>query len=98
MFSFEVFGSEGYIDVEGLGGSYGNERLVFGQREFLKPFAQEVVEFRGEDCSWYEEWKEFVACIEEDREPSGSGYDGLVAMRLVNAAYESARKRCFVTL
>jgi len=98
MFSFEIFGSDGYIVVEGLGGSYGTERLVFGKREFLKPFAEEVIEFRGEDRSWHEEWKEFVACIEENREPSGSGYDGLVAMQLVNAAYESAKKRCFVTL
>jgi predicted dehydrogenase len=98
MFSFEIFGSEGYINVEGLGRSYGTERLVFGKREFLKPFAEEVVEFRGEDRSSYEEWKEFVACVEENREPLGSGYDGLVAMRLVNAAYESARKHCFVTL
>jgi len=98
LFSFEVFGSDGYITVEGLGGSYGTERLIFGGREFMKPFAEEVVEFRGEDRSWFEEWKEFVTCIEEDRGPSGSGYDGLVAMRLVNAAYESARKRCFVTL
>jgi predicted dehydrogenase len=98
LFSFEIFGSDGYIAVEGLGGSYGTERLLLGGREFLKPFAEEVIEFRGEDRSWYEEWKGFVACIEKDREPLGSGYDGLVAMRLVNAAYESARKRCFVTL
>jgi len=98
LFSFEIFGSDGYIVVEGLGGSYSTERLVSGRREFQKPFAEEVIEFRGEDRSWYEEWNEFVACIEEDREPSGSGYDGLVAMRLVNAAYESAQKLCFVTL
>lgn len=98
LFSFEIFGYDGYIAVEGLGGSYGTERLVLGRREFLKPFAEEVIEFRGGDSSWYEEWKEFVACIEEDREPSGSGDDGLVAMRLVHAAYESAQNRCFVTL
>lgn len=98
IFSFEVFGSEGYINVEGLGGSYGTERLVTGRREFLKPFAEEIIEFRGGDRSWHEEWKEFIACIEEDREPSGSGHDGLIAMRLVNAAYESAQKHCFVTL
>ena len=98
LFSFEVFGSDGYVIVEGLGGSYGNERLVFGRRDFTKPFAEEIVEFRGEDRSWLEEWKEFVACIKEDREPSGSGYDGLVAMRLVKAAYESERTRCFVSL
>jgi predicted dehydrogenase len=98
LFSFEVSGTDGYIVTEGLGASYGNERLVFGRREYFKPFAEELVEFRGEDRSWLEEWKEFVACIEEDREPSGNGFDGLQAMRLVNAAYESERKHCFVTL
>ena len=98
LFSFEVFGSDGYVTAEGLGGSYGTERLVFGRRDFSKPFTEEIVEFRGEDRSWLEEWKEFVACIKEDREPSGNGYDGLVAMRLVKAAYESDHKHCFVTL
>lgn len=98
LFSFEVFGSDGYVVVEGLGGNYGNERLVFGKRDFTKPFTEEVVEFRGDDGSWLEEWKEFVACINEDREPSGNGYDGLAAMRLVNAAYESERKHCLVKL
>jgi predicted dehydrogenase len=98
LFSFEIFGSEGYAIVDGLGGSYGTERLIFGRREFLKPFAEEVTEFRGEDRSWYEEWKDFIACIKENREPLGSGYDGLIAMRLVNAAYESSQKRCVVTL
>ena len=98
LFSFEVFGSDGYVVAEGLGGSYGVERLVFGKRDFSRPFTEEVVEFRGEDRSWFEEWREFVACIKEDREPSGNGFDGLMAMRLVKAAYESDRKRCFVTL
>ena len=98
LFSFEVFGSDGYVIAEGLGGSYGNERLVFGRRDFSKPFTEEIVEFRGEDRSWLEEWKEFVACIKEDREPSGNGYDGLIAMRVVKAAYESDRKHCFATL
>lgn len=98
LFSFEIFGSDGYMTAEGLGGSYGTERLTHGRRDFSKPFTEEVIEYRGEDRSLYEEWKEFVSCIKENREPSGSGYDGLVAMRLVNAAYESARQHRFVTL
>jgi predicted dehydrogenase len=98
LFSFELFGSDGYIIVDGLGGSYGVERLIFGKREFLKPFSEEVTEFRGEDRSWYEEWKDFITCIKENREPLGSGYDGLIAMQLVNAAYESSRKRCLINL
>jgi len=98
MFSLEVFGSDGYVTVEGLGGSYGTERLTFGRRDFQKPFTEEVIEFRGEDRSWHEEWQEFVTCINENREPLGNGYDGLASMRLVNAAYESAQKHRFVTL
>jgi predicted dehydrogenase len=91
LFSFELYGRDGYIAVEGLGGGYGTERSIFGKRDFAAPFAEEVVEFRGEDRSWHEEWKEFVAAIEERREPLGSARDGFEAMRLVFAAYEAAK-------
>ena len=33
---------------------------------------------------------EFAACIREEREPKVSGRDGLAAVRVVQAAYESA--------
>lgn len=91
LFSFEVFGKEGYVKVEGLGGGYGTERAVLGKRSPSAPFRERVTEFRGEDRSWVEEWREFVAAIEEDREPLGNGRDGLMASRLVQALYESAR-------
>lgn len=91
LFSFELYGSDGYLAVEGLGGGYGTERAIFGKRDFAAPFAEEVVEFRGEDRSWQEEWKEFASAIGERREPLGTALDGLEAMRLVFAAYESAR-------
>jgi predicted dehydrogenase len=98
LFSFEVFGTEGYVTAEGLGGSYGCERLVFGRKDFTKPFTEEVVEFRGEDRSWYEEWREFVTSVKEGREPLASGYDGLVVMQIVDSAYTAAREHCVVTL
>jgi predicted dehydrogenase len=91
LFSFELFGRDGYIAVEGLGGGYGTERAILGRRDFHAPFAEEVVEFRGEDRSWLEEWREFTSAIDEGREPLGNGEDGLEALRLVYAAYESAR-------
>lgn len=91
LFSFELFGQDGYIVVEGLGGSYGVEKVTLGKRAFLEPFKEETTEFRGGDQSWREEWKEFVTAIEEKREPLGSGYDGLEALRLVYAVYESDR-------
>ena len=90
LFSFEVFGQDGYILVEGLGGSYETEKVVLGKRALLEPFREEITEFRGGDRSWYEEWKEFTAAIEDNREPLGNGYDGIEALRLVQAVYESA--------
>ncbi len=98
LFSFELYGRDGYIAVDGLGGGYGVERAVLGRRDFTAPFAEEVVEFRGEDRSWLEEWKEFVAAVREGREPVGNGEDGLEALRLVFAAYEAAKDKQVVTL
>ncbi len=91
LFSFELYGRDGYTRVDGLGGGYGTEKVFFGKRDFAAPFTEEVVEFRGEDRSWHDEWQEFVAAVNEGREPLGNAADGLEAMRLVFAAYESAR-------
>lgn len=91
LFSFEVYGNDGYVAVEGLGGGYGTEKAIFGKRDFTAPFSEDVVEFRGEDRSWHEEWQEFVLAIAERRDPSGNAVDGLEAVRLVFGAYESAR-------
>jgi predicted dehydrogenase len=90
LFSFELYGRDGYIDIEGMGGGYGTEKASLGKRDFTAPFTEEVVEFRGEDRSWHDEWQEFVAAIKEGREPLGNAADGLEAMRLVFGAYESA--------
>lgn len=98
LFSFEIFGQDGYIVIEGLGGGYGTEKVTLGKRALLEPFKEETTEFRGGDRSWYEEWREFVAAIEEDREPLGNGRDGLEALRLVNAVYQSAANSCVVKL
>lgn len=93
QFSFEVFGSDGYVAVEGLGASYGTEKLVFGKRDFSAPFNDHVTEYRGGDISWRAEWKEFVDAIKEGRPPLGNGDDGLAAMRIALAAYEAEKQR-----
>ena len=92
LFSFEIFGRDGYLIVEGLGGSYGPERLIWGRRlPQSGPPEEERFEFPGPDISWREEWREFVAAIREDREPLANGYDGWQAVRMAYAIYESAR-------
>ncbi len=98
-FSFEVFGRDGYVRVEGLGGSYGTERLEIGRRkpEGGAPHV-EIVEFPGPDLSWQAEWQEFASAIREGRPPLASGEDGLQTMRVIAALYASARTGQIVPL
>ncbi len=99
-FQFEIFGEKGYLLIEGLGGSYGIEKLVYGTRRADPETPggypggapdEEVDEFPGPDISWNEEWREFTGAILEGREPLGSGRDGLQAARIIDAVYRSAR-------
>jgi predicted dehydrogenase len=91
-FTLEVFGRDGYVRVDGLGGSYGPERLEVGRRKQEGgPPEVEILEFPGPDLSWQAEWQEFTSAIRKGRQPLASAEDGLQAMRLVAAIYESAR-------
>lgn len=107
-FSFEVFGEKGFLAVEGLGGSYGTEKLIVGKRRVCPgpgadpaaPAAYaggapevRVVEYPGPDLSWAAELEEFAAAVREGREPLGSGRDGFLANRLIEALYDSAARR-----
>jgi predicted dehydrogenase len=98
LFSFEVFGRDGYVTVKGLGGSYGTEQAILAKRTVLEPFTEKIIEFRGEDRSWHEEWKELVAAIKENREPLGAGTDGLEAIKIAYAIYESVRKKRVINI
>jgi predicted dehydrogenase len=95
-FLFEIFGDRGYLVINGLGGSYGAERLIIGKRKseigrFLGGAPdEESLEFLGPDISWQEEWKEFISAIEAKREPLGSGHDGWMANKMIDAVYRSA--------
>lgn len=91
LFNMEIFGQDGYIIIDGLGGGYGTEKVTLGKKVFFEPFKAETTEFRGGDTSWADEWKEFVTAIAEKREPLGNGSDGLEALKLVNAVYHSAQ-------
>jgi predicted dehydrogenase len=92
LFSFEVFGTLGSVAVEGLGGSYGIERLITATRNPLSGVpAMTDDAFDGPDASWAIEWDEFVGAIVLGRPYMGTPQDGVAAMRIVQALYESAR-------
>src|SRR5205814_9928216 len=86
-FLLEIYGTEGYIKVEGLGGGYGVEKLILGIKDYNGPFKESITEYRGADISWKTEWEEFLKAIENKAATSGDGKDGFEAMRIVEAAY-----------
>jgi len=90
-FSFELFGQNGYLRVEGLGGSYGTETLTLGRRKLESgPPDEERFEYPGPDPSWQAEWEEFAAAIREGRQPMSSGEEAVETMRVTQALYASA--------
>ncbi len=94
IFSFEVFGETGFLQIEGKGGSYGEEVLTYGRRkpEFGVPDI-EVIRFPAKDNSWEREWLNFVRSIAGKEQMSGAAIDGLRANRIVDAIYRSSRLR-----
>ena len=100
IFSLEVFGEMGYVKVEGLGGSYGQEVLEIGKRkeEGGRPNI-EIIEYPPEDVSWRNEWLEFKNAIKEQRLCVGNGYDGLKVNEVIEAMYlsQSQQKKIFLT-
>lgn len=90
LFRFEVFGRDGYLLVDGLGGSYGPERLTLGRRRGESGPPEETVwEFPAHDGSWDAEWMELTSALAEGRQPLGCADDGYEVMRLVDAIYRS---------
>jgi predicted dehydrogenase len=83
--------------VEGLGGSYGPERLRIVRRpeQFGVP-AVETLEFEDPEQCWAGEWAEFTSAVREGRAPLGDGGDSLAALRAVEACYRSARESAVV--
>ena len=99
LFRLEIFGRDGYLVIQGLGGSYGMERLTLGiRRPESGPPVEETWDFPGPDISWAAEWQEFTAAIREGRQPLGNGHDGHQAARVIDAIYESGKTGRVVNL
>lgn len=91
-FLFEIFGERGHLIIEGLGRSYGREKLIYGDRKRLgKAPSESIFSFPKKDISWELEWRNFIKAIKDKRQPIGNGYDGMKANELLSALYKSAR-------
>ena len=93
-FEFTMYGSNGFISINGWGGSYGEEKLVLGHRNFEggKPKIENFSFSEGKstfnDDSWRKEWKFFTELIQNEKS-SDNGYQ---ANLIVDAIYSSNEK------
>src|SRR5262249_40665169 len=70
LFSFEIFGRTGKLEITGLGGSYGTEHLrYYRMLPEMGPPETTIWEYPGEDSSWGVEFAAFVDDIVAGRPP-----------------------------
>jgi predicted dehydrogenase len=88
MFSFEIYGRLGKLHIEGLGGSYGVERLYFYKmRPEMGPPETTIWEYPGEDLSWSREFDAFRGFIERQETPDPGLKEALACLRVVGEIY-----------
>lgn len=89
MFSFEIYGRTGKLQIDGLGGSYGVERLSFYRMlPRMGPPETTIWEYPGEDTSWKLELSTFLNAIETGTEPSPGLDDATAALAVVGKIYQ----------
>jgi len=91
LFSFELFARDGKLQVDGLGGSYGVERLThYRMLPEMGPPETTMWEYPGADNSWDLEFADFAEAIGQRREPLGTLHDALAALEVIDHVYEQA--------
>lgn len=94
LFSFEIYGRHTKLHIEGLGGSYGVEKLFHYQ---MKPEMgipdTKVYEFPGPDGSWQREMAEFEQDIRSKRKPDAGLAEVRAALHIVEVIYQRNLKK-----
>jgi predicted dehydrogenase len=90
-FSFEIFGRHGKIDINGLGGSYGIERLTYYKMSpAMGPPETLIWEYPMPDDSWEVEFNEFIEDIKQNRQPAAGLHDAYAALKIVEKIYKDS--------
>ena len=99
LFYFEWVGERGTIVIEGLGGSYGAERLTLIRRpaQFGVPEI-ETETFDDPDRCWLAQWQAMELAIRCGVAVNGSAADSLACLRVIEACRESSDTRKMVSL
>jgi predicted dehydrogenase len=90
LFSFELLCRNGKLEVSGLGGSYGVERLHHYQMfEEMGPPETTIYEYPMPDKSWKAEFLDFLEDILMKRPPEPGIADAQASLRVVESIYEA---------
>ncbi len=113
LFSFEIYGEDGALHINGLSGHYGPQQLQIVRRRSGggPPEMQEIDFALGKsqnalDDVWVKEWATFMSSVIGGREKrngnetllSACGVDAWEALKIVEATYESSRNGTSVML
>ncbi len=91
LFSLELYGREAKLALDGLGGSYGVERLALYQmRPEMGPPDTTIWEFPRGDESWAVETRAFVEDIRLGRTPSPGLDEGIRTLEIVEQIYRKS--------
>ena len=90
-FSFEIYGENAKIEISGLGGSYGTEKITFYKMlPQMGPPETTSWEYPFPDLSWEVELKEFLEDIRLGRKPTPGLEDAREALKVVEKVYEES--------
>ena len=91
LFSFEIYFKHAKLHVEGLGGSYGPERLYYYKMlPNMGPPDTVIFEFPQADRSWAIELEEFLEDIRLNRTPAPGLKEGRKTLEIVEAIYRKS--------
>jgi predicted dehydrogenase len=87
-FSWELYGRDGKLQVDGLGGSYGVEKLSwYKMLPEMGPPETMIWEYPMADNSWSTEMAEFLEDIRRGRDPAAGLQDAIAALAVVAKIY-----------
>ncbi|MGC4073517.1 MAG: Gfo/Idh/MocA family oxidoreductase [Nibricoccus sp.] len=91
LFSFEIYGRDAKISIDGLGGSYGVERCTFYKMlPEMGPPETTVWEYPRGDDSWALEMAAFIEDIRLGREPLPGLTEAVRTLEIVEAVYRKS--------
>jgi predicted dehydrogenase len=91
LFSMEIYGRDGKLEISGLGGSYGVERLTwYKMLPEMGPPETTAWEYPMGDDSWAVELAEFYDDIHLDRVPAAGLKDAYESLKIIHHIYQES--------